>query len=102
MKKLILVIIIFLMIIAIFAEVENSAWDGSVSQVKTYLKENLKDPKSIEYIEWSKVFSEGKYYLVRCKYRAKNSFGGYVLENQIFFINKYSEKVKSNTYGISI
>lgn len=68
----------------------NSAWDAAVKPVQDFLKANLKDPNSVEYAEWSKVFSsswEGqKCWAVRCKYRAKNSFGGYVLANQIFYI----------------
>jgi len=47
----------------------------------------LKDPKSVEYIEWSKVVETYDGYKVRCKYRAKNSFGGYVVENKIFFLD---------------
>jgi len=70
-------------------KVENSEWDNSVRQVKDYLKKNLKDPKSYESIEWSEVRKEKDYFIVRHKYRAKNSFGGYVIENQIFYINKY-------------
>ena len=71
--------------------VENSSWDGSVSQVKDYLKKNLKDPKSYESIEWSEVQRVGDNYRVRHKYRAKNSYGGYMIENQIFTINKQGE-----------
>ena len=69
------------------AKVENSTWDASVHQVKSYLKKTLKDPKSVEYIEWSKVVETYDGYKVRCKYRAKNSFGGYVVENKIFFLD---------------
>ena len=51
--------------------VSNSGWDASVYQVERYLKDNLKDPKSYEAIEWSKVqkvnLSTHKY-IVRCKY----------------------------------
>ncbi|WP_417590308.1 hypothetical protein [Owenweeksia hongkongensis] len=68
-------------------KVENSSWDGSVSQVNEYLKQNLKDPKSYESIEWSDVQKVGDNYRVRHKYRAKNSYGGYMVENQIFTIN---------------
>jgi hypothetical protein len=65
----------------------NSGWEGSVYQVKQYLKKNLKDPDSLEYIEWSPVQKSRDGYIVRCKYRAKNSFGGYVIENQIFTLD---------------
>jgi len=72
-------------------KVQNDPWDGSVSQVKDYLKDNLKDPKSYESIEWSEVQRAGDNYKVRHKYRAKNSYGGYVIENQVFTINKQGQ-----------
>ena len=69
-------------------KVRNSSWDGSVLPVKEYLKKVLKDPKSIEYIEWFPVQEiKGGNYKVRLKYRAKNSFGGYILSDQLFFLN---------------
>ena len=68
-------------------EITNSSYDGSVSQVKDYLKKNLKDPKSYEGIEWSKVKEEPNGYSVYHKYRAKNSFGGYVIEAKVFYLD---------------
>lgn len=68
-------------------DIKNSSWDGSVSQVKKYLKQNLTDPGSYESIEWSEVAKTESGYMVRHKYRAKNSFGGYVVQNQVFYIN---------------
>ena len=68
--------------------VRSSSYDGSVRQVKTYLKRNLKDPDSFEAIEWSPLNKQSNGgYSVRCKYRAKNSFGGYVVENQVFYLD---------------
>lgn len=67
--------------------VENSSWDGSVRQVKDYLKRNLKDPKSYESIEWSNVIENNDGYMVRHKYRAKNSFGGYTIEDKTFYMD---------------
>lgn len=67
--------------------VENSSWDGSVSQVKDWLRENLKDPGSLEFIEWGTVVETSSGYFVRVKYRAKNSFGGYVIEEKIFTLD---------------
>lgn len=68
--------------------VVNSAWDGSVYQVERYLKRNLKDPDSYQGIEWSRVApsDDGGYY-VRHTYRAKNGFGGYVIENKVFYLS---------------
>ena len=67
--------------------IENSPWDGSVYQVKKYVKSNLKDQSSYESIEWSPVQKTEKGYVVRHKFRAKNSFGGYVVEEYIITLN---------------
>jgi len=79
--------------------VENSAWDGSVSQVKSWIKANLKDPGSLEFIEWSPVSktNDGGF-TVRVKYRAKNSLGGYVVANKVFFLNSAGSVTNSMDY----
>ena len=69
------------------SKVENNYLDASVSQVEKYLKnEYLNDPSSYKSVEWSQVNEmtgdNGEYkYWVRHKYRAKNSYGAYVIEN---------------------
>jgi len=78
--------------------VYNSPWDASVSQVKDYLSKNLKDPKSVEYIEWSEVSEYGGNLIVRVKYRAKNSFGGYVTSNQLFTLSKAGKVLSVQDY----
>ena len=67
--------------------------------VKSYLRETLKDPKSYQEIEWSPsgVNDAGQYY-IRHKYRAKNSFGGYVVEEKIFYLNKSYKVVRTQDY----
>lgn len=67
--------------------VSNSPWNGSVYQVEEWLKANLKDPGSLEIIEWRKVARDGSSYVVSVKYRAKNSFGGYVVDDKLFFLD---------------
>ncbi len=79
--------------------VGNDDYDGSVKQVVAYLKENLKDPRSYESISWSKVMHKDNYYLVRHKYRAKNSLGGYVIENKLFYIDLYGEIYKIEEFN---
>ena len=69
---------------------ENSDWDGAVEPVTDFLKSHLKDPYSVKYEEWSPVelyeYEGMQYWAVRCKYRAKNSFGAYNLYHQVFLI----------------
>ncbi len=64
---------------------QNSSWDNSVPNVKLYLKETRLDPSSLEIIETSSVRknSDGSS-SVDCTYRAKNVFGGYVVEKKTF------------------
>lgn len=64
-----------------------SPWDGITAEANAYLKRNLKDYRSMELIECSDAITWGENaWAQRVKYRAKNSFGGYVIENQIFVI----------------
>lgn len=69
---------------------EYSAWDGSVAEVKTYLNEHLRDPKSVEYIQWYPPVLEdtaqGYRWYLKVKYRSKNAFGGYVIETGVAYI----------------
>jgi hypothetical protein len=69
-------------------KVQVSSWDGSVSEVKTYLKNNLNDAKSYESVEWSDVKEHNGVSVVRHKYRAKNAMGGTVLKDQLFVVDK--------------
>ncbi len=73
-----------------------SAWDGVASSIKTYLKSNLNDPKSLEIVEKSYMFKiNDNLWAQRVKYRARNSFGGMVLEEYVFTImgNKSNSSV---------
>ncbi len=84
--------------------VSNSAWDGSVYQVERWLKGNLKDPDSFKAMEWSPVTEVPPgsalphKFIVRCKYRAKNSFGGYVVEQKMFYLDSEGNVVSSRTF----
>lgn len=69
--------------------IEPSAWDGSIRPVKDFIEKNLPDRKSFEAIEWSKVLQSGPgECVVRLKFRAKNGFGGYVIENMLFSFDR--------------
>ena len=59
-------------------------------EVTKFLKRAAKDPDSITYQDWSEVYklnySNQLYWAVDVTYRAKNSFGGMVLESKTFLI----------------
>lgn len=68
--------------------VENSPFDGSVRQVEKHLKSFLKDPDSFQAIQWFPVQKDLDGYTVRVRYKAKNSFGGYVVEDKVFLLDR--------------
>lgn len=77
---------------------QNKREDEELSKAhyiaKSYLKKVLKDPDSFEEIEYKKYFvreEKGKktpYAQVTIKYRAKNGFGGFNVEERGFSFNK--------------
>lgn len=76
--------------------VYNSPFDRSVSQVVNYIKPRLKDPGSFEAIEWGDVIKgPNGAYQVSCLYRAKNSFGAYVVEDVLIQLDRYGHVTKS-------
>jgi hypothetical protein len=65
----------------------NGAWNGSVWEVDQELRRRLKDPDSLLYIDWyePRLVALGgtiKAWAVRVTYRARNSFGGYMVETR--------------------
>lgn len=96
MKHLIIssiILLFFLCTLEVSAEVSNSKWDGSVEQVESFLDNFLNDPDSRQTIEWYRVVEDDHYYMVRYEFRSKNSFGGYIICDWIFYITKITEKV---------
>jgi hypothetical protein len=71
---------------------KSSEWDGRVDPVVKYLKRNLNDYDSSEFVEWSpvtKVEVKGEpFWVVRLKLRAKNAFGGFILRDTYYFIRQ--------------
>lgn len=64
-----------------------SEWDGITPEVNAYLMANLKDYDSLKIVECSVILPWGENaWCQRVKYRAKNGFGGYNLEQQLFVI----------------
>jgi len=57
-----------------------SAWDGSNVYLVDLLKENLNDPKSFDHEE-TKYWDMGDHVIIKMTYRAKNAFGGLILQN---------------------
>lgn len=79
--------------------VSNSVWDSSVYQVEDYLKRTLKDPDSYQSIEWYKVKKTSTGFKVLHKYRAKNSFGGYVVEIAEFILDSKGNVISKRKYN---
>jgi hypothetical protein len=71
---------------------DGGGWNGKVHCVDQYLKSNLNDYESSEYLEWSpvtRVDLKGEpYWAVKLKLRAKNAFGAYIVKDVVFFIRQ--------------
>ena len=66
-------------------------------KVISHVRSSLRDPSSYEAINTSELRKNegtGTYYMVH-QYRAKNSFGGYNVENQVFEIDSKGEIISS-------
>lgn len=68
-------------------EIVYARSDGSVSQIERYLRTNLKDPDSLDFIKWVGPVLTDNAWTVMVTYRAKNSFGGYVIESYMFIMD---------------
>lgn len=71
-----------------------SDWDGSSRSVIRVVKQRLKDPESFEHIKTriTPVNDKGNH-LVYMDYRAKNSFGGYVVDTAVATISNSCNNV---------
>lgn len=83
-----MILLVFVSVILAIEKPKKSVWNGIALTVKVYLKENLKDPKSLDIGECSDLINvpDKNQYLQRVKYRAKNSFGGNVINNHLFLL----------------
>ena len=71
--------------------------------MKRYLIENLKDPDSLDIIKLSTVYNPSREcYVTDIRYRAKNSFGGYVISRHLFDVKVIYDSTKYYTSIINI
>lgn len=66
----------------------RSSWDGSYIEIKNYLKNNMHDPSSLDFVGCTEPFEGTNIgWLVACQYRGKNAFGALILNENWFIIN---------------
>ena len=71
----------------------QSAWDGSYNVVERYLKQVMNDPSSLKIDSCTPVYKvKNTGWIVGCRYRGKNAFGGMVL-NQNWFVIRQNQVV---------
>ena len=64
-----------------------SSWDRICPEVNAWMKANMKDYASLKIVNGSPVVEYGQdAWCQRLKYRARNGFGGTVLEEKLFVI----------------
>jgi hypothetical protein len=97
-KKTIIVLLILFAVSILVSKPESSSWDGVAYCVKSYLKSNLHDPKSLKIQNAYTITRAGEDYIQRVKYRAKNAFGALILEDKVFFMGR----VYNSTYNYGV
>ncbi len=65
---------------------EPSAWDGSYTAIKEYLRTVANDPDSIKIYASTEVYTSEDGWLVGCDYGGKNAYGGMVRQSKWFVI----------------
>lgn len=70
-----------------------SKWDGSCKPMVAEIKKNLSDSSSFKHIETRYGNGEKGKYLVTCKFKAKNAFGGYVTHTARGTLNAYLQTI---------
>lgn len=89
--------------------VKQSSWDGSVSQVKDWLKAHANDPGSLQFVDWKLSEKRNKpdlnnnfhvdnhpvFYVV-VHYRAKNEFGALMLHRGDFILSPDGTILRAN------
>lgn len=64
-----------------------SWYDGSLTPVRQFLRENANDPDSIKFVGCEPPTLTPTCWESKCQFRAKNAFGALVLETKTFFMN---------------
>lgn len=75
---------------------KNSAWDGSLEPVRSFLKKVAHDPSSIEFVGCTTPkMTAKKCWMSYCRFRAKNMLGALVLTTKRFYMT-FEEVISSD------
>jgi hypothetical protein len=66
-----------------------SQYDGSVRPVRAYLENTLNDPGSYTEHRWGRLENHNGTFYVRHSFRARNSFGGMILQDWTFGVDSF-------------
>ncbi|MEM7391640.1 MAG: hypothetical protein AAF492_04760 [Verrucomicrobiota bacterium] len=71
---------------------------GAVLQVREYIKDNVLNAETVEYLEWGKVKKHGDGWQVTCVYRVYNETLGPTVESKYFFMDKNGSVTQTAPY----
>ena len=70
-----------------YPPVNTVPWDGSLYAVKAHIRERLRDPDSFQAIRWTRLVKGCGTYTIGVRYRARDGFGGYTIEDAVATIH---------------
>lgn len=68
--------------------------DEMLQSLDVYLQNNLKDPDSLKDLEWIETVTSGLTYKSHIRFRAANSYGGFVINEKLVRFNDAGEIVE--------
>ena len=66
----------------------NTSYDGSVWQIRDWLKKHAKNPASLKVLHWGKVVDAGSGFTVHVRFTARNAAGADVVSDKLFSLDK--------------
>ena len=76
----------------------QSPWDGFVLAAKHYLEDHLNDPDSFKAVGCTEpTLTKSACWVTNCQFRAKNAFGGMIVQTMQFSIGARTSDSTSGT-----
>ena len=78
----------------LWVDSQFSPWDGSHMDLVKLIKEHLNDPKSFEHVKTTYI-DKGYGLEIHMTYRAKNAYGGLILQNVTAIADKAKNEIRT-------
>ena len=71
----------------------NASYDGSVWQIRDWLRKHAYDASSLTVLHWGKVVDVKGGFTVHVKFKARNKAGTYVVSDEVFQLDEQGDVI---------